>query len=1165
MSAGTRHAGLVVHRAVRVEELLDPLLHRLRHELPDDPFTPITIVVQSRGMQRWLSHQLAERLDADGRGISANLEFPFPGTVIKAAVTACSSGDHEEDPWVADSLVWPVLELLEDLADNHKFQRISNYLSCSPGEESDARVVDRRAWLLARGIADVFDRYALYRPGMGRAWAAGRDTGPDGRRIDPRNTWQPSLWRALIERLGHDPVDELDRAIETLRDPETDLDTESMPADVAFFGISALPPRHLELLSALARRTSVEFYLPVPSTARWDGISGAKSARSIRSDPRHPLLASCGRLGDDAADLILELGPTVIGEDTSRTPDSSGADTLLQALQAGIRDDAAPGGSGTLYMDPDAPVERRDNSVQVHSCHGAARQAEVLRDVVLGLLEDDPALQPRDVLVMTPDVETFAPLVKDAIAGSGDVPDLPVQVADRNLGRSNEIAESLLAILDLASGRATASQVLDVLGRGPVMTKFRLTPHDLERITTWVAGSGIRWGIDAAHREREGQPPDRVHTWRFGMDRLLLGVAMADEDRRLVGDVVPYDHVEGDDVDLVGKLAAATHALFEAVEQLGAARTLDGWISTLSGIIERCLDAELEESWRIQEVRSALEETWNTVPRVGNGASEIELDHGAVRTLVENTVGRPRGAAGYETGAVTLCALVPMRSIPHKVVCLLGMDDGAFPRGGTRPGFDLAGRDERVGDRRQRDEDRFLFLEALLAARQHLVVTTTGRDVRTNESRPPAAPLAELLDVLDRTASTGRPDLPVRDLLTTEHPLNAFSARNFGVGEDGVAVPPLSFDPVYKEAAERGRHPQRRAVPFLDGPLPYDFPNETYTDTGEDAVELGDLVLAALHPTRLLMERRLGLKLREFTTEIEDTEPAYLDPLTRAQLGRDLLEDPLAASDPGTWTSAMLGRGTVPAGTPGRMELSEVTREATQLEAYAEDLLASAGLDAQSTAGGEAALSAENVAVDLEIGGWRLTGSVRGVHSENGRALRMQARYERPRPRHLLRAWIEHLVLTAQGVTDLTSWIVTRGAKTGDRPKHRMLSPLAGDPAVAREQALAELSHLMNVHGKARRRLVLLFPEASSVYARKKSHPAAQKAFAPQGPFSGAGDVDEYVKQAYGPDPELAGVLKDDAVRAEFEELAVRVWAGPLAHAERSAEALKARKDGDDR
>lgn len=1162
MTGGTRRSGLTVHRAVRVEELLGPLLQRLRYELPEDPFTPITIVVQSRGMQRWLSHQLAERLDPDGGGIAANLEFPFPGAVINAAVAACSNGAQQQDPWVADSLVWPVLELLDRFKGEPEFQRISNYLSASTGEESDSRVVDRRAWLLARGIADVFDRYALYRPDMGRAWAAGRDIGPDGRCIDPRNAWQPVLWRALVERLGQDPVDKLDQAIAALRDPEADPDPAFLPSDVAFFGISALPPRHLELLGAMAGRTSVKLYLPVPSTARWEGISAAKSARTVRPDPRHPLLASCGRLGDDAADLILELEPALIGEDSGSTPDSAGAGTLLSTLQAGIRNDIAP--AAPLYLDPDAPVGRRDKSVQVHSCHGPARQAEALRDVVLGLLEDDPALQPRDVLVMTPDVETFAPLVKAAFAGSGDVPDLPVQVADRNLGRTNEIAESLLAILDLPSARATASQVLDVLARGPVMTRFGLTSHDLERINNWIAGSGIRWGIDAAHREREGQPADRVHTWRFGLDRLLLGVAMADEGQRLVGDVVPYDHVEGDEVDLAGKLAAATHTLFETVEQLGAVRTLGAWISTLSGIIERCLSTEPEESWLIQEVRSALEEVRDTVPGVANGAMEIELDHGAVRTLVESAVGRPRGAAGYETGAVTLCALVPMRSIPHKVVCLLGMDDGAFPRGGARPGFDLAGRDERVGDRRQRDEDRFLFLEALLAARQHLTLTTTGRDVRTNEPRPPAAPLAELLDVLDRTASTGRPDLPVRDLITTEHPLNAFSARNFGVGEYGAAVPPISFDPAYKEAADRGRRPQRRAVPFVDGPFPDDTADGTVTGAGEDAVELGDLVLAALHPTRLLMERRLGLNLREFTTEIEDTEPAYLDPLSRAQLGRDLLEDPVAATDPEAWTSAMLGRGTVPAGTPGRMELSEVAREAAQLEAYAEELLGSAGVDARSTAGAEAAPSTA-VAVDLEIGGWRLTGSVQGVHIDNGRALRMQARYERPRPRHLLRAWIEHLVLTAHGVTELTSWVVTRGAKTGDRPKHRVLAPLAGDPAAAREQALDELTNLMKVHDEARRRLVPLFPEASSVYAQKKSLPAAQKAFAPQGPYGSMGDVDEYVEQAYGPAPEFAGVLKDDAALAEFEELAVRVWAGPLEHAERSAEALKARREGDDR
>lgn len=1162
MNVGARRSGLVVHCAVRVEELLDPLVDRLRYELPEDPFTPITIVVQSRGMQRWLSHQLSERLDPDGHGIAANIEFPFPGAIIDATVAACLNSGSADDPWAAGCLVWPVLELLDGFSDRREFAQLSSYLAASRPGEDRRGAVDRRAWRFARGVADVFDRYALYRPDMARAWAAGEDTGPVGRPIERRNAWQPVLWRALVERLGHDPVDRLDRAVETLREPRADLNPMVLPTDVAFFGISALPPRHLELLAALASRTSVEFYLPTPSTARWEAIEEAATENSARPGPRHPLLASCGRLGDDAAGLILGLDPRVSLEESEGLAGTSGSDTLLSALQSGIREDAAPEDlSGRIHLDPYAPVERRDSSVQVHSCHGPARQAEVLRDVVLGLLEDDPTLQPRDVLVMTPDVETFALLVKAAFIGSGDVPGLPVQVADRALGRSNPIADSLLAILELASGRATASQVLDVLGRGPVMTKFGITSHDLGRLTTWVAGSGIRWGIDTAHREREGQPADRVHTWRFGLDRLLLGVAMADEDHRRVGDVVPYDDVEGDDVDLVGKLAAATHTLFETVERLGVARPLDGWVSVLGEVIERCLAAEPEESWQIPEVLAALEEILETVP--GEETGETELDPGAIRTLVESTVDRPRGASGYETGAVTLCALVPMRSIPHKVVCLLGMDDAAFPRAGVRPGFDLTGRDERVGDRHQRDEDRFLFLEALLAARQHLVVTTTGRDVRTNEPRPPAAPLAELLDVLDRTASTGRPDLPVRELITTEHPLNAFSARNFGVTAEGGTTVPISFDPVARDAAEHGQRVRRRAMPFLEGTLPEDVADGSFTEAAVTLVNLDDLVLAALHPTRLLLERRLGLYLREFDAGIEDTEPTYLDPLRKAQLGRDLLDEPTGAAGPETWISAALASGTVPAGTPGRMELGELAREVAALNQYVAGLLAKADEDRLAddlTAG-------ESVAVDLEVAGRRLAGSVGGVVFGSGWAwaIRVQARYERPRPKHLLQSWIEHLALTASGAKNLTSWVVTRGAKTGDGPKHRILSPLAEDPAAASERAFAELTNLMNVYGEAWRRLLPLFPEASSRYALKRKMSDARKAFAPEGQYGGEGDVDEYVEQAYGPAPELDDVLKDDVSRAEFEELAINVWAMPQEHEERSAEVLKAVEDGGSR
>ena len=1123
--------GLRVHTASRVEDLLDPLLEHLRHGAPGDPFTPITIVVQSRGMQRWLSHQLAQRLDPDGRGIATNLEFPFPGAMIDRIVAACREVDPGRDPWSPDRLVWSVVAELRAGMEHPELARLVRHLAAADAP------VDRGTWALARSIADVFDRYALYRPELASRWAHGEAVGPDGAALDDRSRWQPHLWEALVARTGVEPTERLQRTIDRLHDPAAEID--DLPPALLTFGISGLPPRHLDVLAALATRQPVELFVPTASATRWEAIAAPRRTGQPRPDAHHPLLVSCGRLLDDAAELLLEHGSIA---PTSTEPSPS--PTLLEALQAGIR------GDRPTDRDEPFPLEvvsgrAVDRSVQIHACHGPAGQAEVVRDVILGELADDPTLEPRDVLVMTPDIDTYAPLVQAAFGGTEQVPEVPVTVADRHIGRTNPVADALLAILDLAAGRVRATEVLDVIGRDVVRQRFGLSTDDLDVISGWVATSGIRWGIDEQHRERAGQPADRVHTWRFGLDRLLLGATMADEDDRTVGDVTPHDDLEGGAVEVAGRFAEACASVFDVAERCQTPRPFAGWVDLLVQTLDRCTAAPTEARWQLQEVRQALEGLRDDPPDdpIGDGgpADELVLDLGAIRTIVEGSLQAPRGAAGYETGAVTLCALVPMRSIPHRVVCLIGMDDRAFPRPEARAGFDLLDRDLRVGDRDRRAEDRSLFLEAVLAARQVLVVTTTGHDVRTGEDRPPAVPLAELLDVLDRTATTGDPSGSVRQAITREHPLQTFSPRNFGDRGDGTVERPTSFDPVARDAA-LGRRRLRRRTPFLASPLPEtDISAEGAVVTDDGVIALEDLSAALLHPTRFLMERRLGVHLREYATEVDDQEPIDLGNLDRAAIGRSLLES--RPSDHDAWLRARLSSGTVPAGTPGHVRLAEVHDDVRRLWDQVAGLLEVLP-EGTST-------DPRRVPVDLELGERRLVGTVDGVlsgASSTTTGVRLVAAYVRPRPEHLLRAWIAQLALTAGGVTDLRTWIVTRGRGGDDPPEQIHLGPLDGDPDAARQTAIDLLTDYVQIHDLARVRTLPLFPTASPAYAEKGRMLAAHRAFDPNPWMPGSGDRDAYVEHVHGAGVSLGDVLTSEALRDEFASLALRVWGAAMEH-----------------
>lgn len=1129
MSAPTARgsgAGLTIRYGSRTEDLLADLVASLRDTWPTDPFEPVQIMVQSAGMSRWLSHQLAQRLDADGGGIATNVALPFPGKVLAELSAACLDEHPRDDPWQPDRLVWPVLAVLTEHRDGPRLARLQRYLAPA-GEPppslgtDDGPAVDRRTWRFARRIADVLQSYSLARPRMVAAWSDGGLVGPDLGPLDPREAWQPWLWGQLVRITRVDPAERTHRLLAALRDPSTALPFTRLRT----FGISVLPPGQLELLAALAARVPVELFVPTASPRRWDQLADAVRDGRPRPPAQHPLLATCGRVVDDAAELFATAG----GAGHARTvaveadaPSTPAAPDLLAQLQRGIRDDALPRSDERSRLEPD------DRSVQIHACYGPARQAEVLRDALLRLLADETSLQPRDVLVMTPDIAAFAPLVQAAFVGGDGVPDLPVRVADRRLGATNPVADVLTGVLALAASRATSAQVLDLLGRAPVARRFGVSPDMREQATQWVADTGVRWGIDAAHRAAHGQPPERAHTWRFGLDRLLVGAAMADEDHRVLDDVAPYDHVEGDDVVAVGRLADACTTLFAAAAALQRPRTVEAWVDGMLAVLERCVDTVPDDRWQVDQVRDRLEELRDAVPDDGP-----VIDLAAIQVAVGSVLDDRAGTAGYETGAVTLCELVPMRSIPHEVVVLLGIDDGSFPRSDRRPGFDLLDRDDAVGDRDRRREDRALFLEAVLAARRHLLVTTTGWDVQTGQDRPPAVPLAELLDTIDATAR-GSGHVSASAAVTVEHPLHAFSPAAFDAARPGG---PHAFDPALRDAAARAHGRERSAAPLVAAPLP-----ELAPEPSAPEVPLRELIAAVTHPTRFLLRDRLRVELREEVVDVDELEPLGVDPLRLARLGRDVLLDGVT----GGWIASQLASGAVPAGTPGRVTLQELGDEVDDVRGRLAATAQRLGLPPDR----DPLRDGERHHLAVVIGDRRVVGDVDGLHRVGpgaARSLRLTARYARRNPEHLLDAWITHVALTAAGVTDLVTVVVTRGASGRARPHTWNLGPLADDPDVASARARDHLVRLLDVRDDARRQRVPLFAHAAERFLTpskgKSPMASARDAFAPD---FGRGDVDEYVQEVYGPDVTLDDVLADDADRDRFQTLVRAIWGPPL-------------------
>ncbi len=1057
---------LHLHRAERADRLADALASSLSSP-PADPFTPEVISVPTRGMERWLTQRISAQLGATASrrdGICANVEFPFPGRLIGGAVALASGVDPDDDPWPPERSVWPLLAVLEECAGEPWLERI------------EAHVGDRRRFGRLRLIADLFDHYGVRRPAMLRAWARGEDVDASGAALAQAACWQPELWRRLRARIASpSPAERLDAACAALID---DPSLADLPERISLFGLTRLPASYVQALAALATGRDVHLYLLHPSPALWREVaqatSGSRASERARDTTGELAVERLLRSwGADSRELQLVL--TGAGEhgDHHHPLSDQGVhrpDTLLKRIQDDVRaNNPPPGPPLPGELDLRLELKPRDRSISVHACHGPARQVEVLREAVMHLLAEDPTLEPRDVIVMCPDIETFAPLIQ---ATFGTAPadelddsepgrtDLRVRLADRSLRQTNPILALVSGLIELAELRLTASQMLDLASAEPVRRRFRFGDDDLGRIQDWIVESGIRWGLDAAHRITYRLEELPAGTWRAGLQRLLLGVAMSESGRELYENVLPLDDVESGDIELAGRFAEFVQRVGVALDSLAGPHTVTGWTDALSDAIDALAATAERDAWQRYELRVMLAEV---VADAGTAASVTELELADLRALIRHRLaGRPT-RANFRTGHLTVCTLVPMRSVPHRVVCLLGLDDGAFPRRTARDGDDLLLDSPHVGDRDPRTEDRQMLLDALLAAEDRLLVFFSGADERTNASRPPAVPVGELLDAIDRTAragGAGGSDSPARNQVIVRHPLQPFDQRNF---EAGALVPGTrwGFDRSSLEGARALTGPREPAPPFLPAPLP----ERSASRIGR--VELEELIAFAERPVRAFLRQRLGISTSDFDDEIEDGLPVDLDGLARWEIGQRVLDGMLAGVDSRVCFDAERARGALPPGLLGKPVADSLRQPLGALLGAAKPYT---DPEARSTG------------INLSLrGDRRLTGSVSGIRGE----VLLSVQFSRLNPRHRLAAWIRLLALTAQDPERPYEAVTIGRAPRGSHAEVMIarVAPLGEDPAARRERAVDGLMALIELRDRGLREPLPIAPLSSAAYA----------------------------------------------------------------------------------
>ncbi|MFN2348847.1 MAG: exodeoxyribonuclease V subunit gamma [Thioalkalivibrio sp.] len=908
------HTGFMLIQGNRLEDLRELMTDWMqRHPLA--PLENEVVLVQSNGIGQWLKLALARPPEAGGCGIAAALDVTLParfiwqtyGHVLEDLPDICA---YHKAP-----MGWRLYRLLGDLealATHAEAQQQLQPLYGFLNSDDDVR----RRHQLAMRLADLFDQYQVYRGDWLDAWHQGEDIliRPDGshQAVPEAQRWQPLLWRALNQEItaGEDPsmgqsraqvhAQFLERAQALTQRPL------SLPRRVIVFGISSLPRQTLQVLEAMGHLSQVMLFAHNPCQHYWgDIIEGRDLFRQAYRRQRHrkvpedldpdhmhlhghPLLAAWGKQGRDYIRLLDEHDEREAYEehfdDQNLSIDlfeSPGQETLLTQLQDDIlelrplaeRRELAQG------IDP-----AQDDSLSFLVAHGPQREVEILHDQLLQTFaqarETGQPLHPRDILVMVPDIDIYAPHI-EAVFGRlhrNDPRHIPFNITDQGQRHRNPVLIGLEALLNLPQSRFSVSQILDLLDIPALRARFGINEADLPRLRQWIEGAHIRWGLDETQRADLGLPTGLVHnTWSFGLERMLLG--FASDDTGPWRDIEPYDEVAGLEASLMGPLEQLLESLSRTWQALQGNLTPTEWSAVILRLLEDAFLPQDEADTRAMErIHQALDQWLNDCHAAG--ALEELLPLAVVRDTLLDAIDESTLSQHFMAGSVNFATLMPMRAIPFRQIWLLGMNDGDYPRSQRPADFDLMAHDYRPGDRSRREDDRYLFLEALLSARERLVISWVGRSIRDNAERPASVLVGQLRDHIaagwhldtEAAVADGR---ALVEALTTEHPLQPFSREYFRPGRPARL---FTYAHEWQALHDDDSHSVTEAPPTLSPP------------TLEAPIRLATLGRFLRQPAQHFYEQRLGLWLGDQDTPIVDDETFHLEGLERWQIHQQTLE-----------------------------------------------------------------------------------------------------------------------------------------------------------------------------------------------------------------------------------------------------------------------------------
>lgn len=917
----------ILHSSNKTENLLVHLTSVIENVPLSNPLDKEVFLIQSQGMERWLSQQLANHFAVWG-----NYEYLFPGKFFS---TIAKKIDSQMNDQIFDRelMLWRFDHLLRHL-DEDSFQQLQNYIQ---GENQDLK-----RFQLAQQLAQTFDQYQMMRPDMLTLWENEQLL----YKVENEH-WQRALWQRITQSIGcKHRGSQWKNVIHKLNQADEGSFSQKLPERIFVFGLNTMPPLFLDYLQGLSRQCDIHLFLLNPAQVYWADL--AKNKAFDESVEGHPLLSMLGQQGREFQQMLLEQADFNFDPDSFEETEIS---SNLQQLQNDIL-------NNKIAHDALEKTLQNDNSIGIHACHSRMREVEVLKDQLLFSLEQNPGLELRDIVIMAPDIQPYTPFI------SAVFNDIQHSIADRSLRLSNTALDCFLRLLNLSQSRFGWKSVMDLLEQPLVFKRFSLTESDLNLIKHWVADTQVRWGKSAAQKKQLGLPELDQNTWQAALDRLLMGYAVGSEESFVDG-VLPYRDIEGTSALILGGLNDFIQLLFKASDALKKPVSLSNWGKQLYFYADQLMLAESQsEQVQRQQLNELLEELIDNA-QLHN--EDVTLD--VMIAWLESRISESRSSNGFLRGQLTFCSMLPMRSIPFKLIALLGLNQGEFPKIDRAPSFDLIAQNFRQGDRSRRADDRYQFLEILLSARQQLIITYIGQSIHTNEEIPPSVVISELLETLEN-------HYQLTDLIT-KHPLQAFSQQYFNETSELFSFSQTDFQTALALNTEK-----QDSERWWQGTL------ETET---LEIIDINDLFSFYRHPQQYFLKQQLGIRFTGLSADVEEREPFAIETLDAYAINQQWIEHKLN----GTAFSLekLQAQGRWLSGVNGKLEFDRQEPAITEFS----EMILNKCLGERKT----------DYAVDETIDNYRLIGNLSHIY-HNGSLF---YRYANLKGKDFIQAWLHHLII----------------------------------------------------------------------------------------------------------------------------------------------------------